>query len=189
MVCYYFLDSLSTTKTRTKGLNTHTQITICHTMSHHVTAQNGLNLNSTLQIAWHGGDRCKKLNYFTKCCFCCSLPINILRKKNQLRAPQAPPPSQVSVSEIAAPYPLVSRIAWKIALSQYTMLCKKCTNIYKINKTKANECNQPSDREARLLKPALSYRLEDCFIPVHSGYVRYVQTNTNPTNAINQAIL
>ena len=39
----------------------------------------------------------------------------------------------------------VSRIAWKIALSQYTMLCKKCTNIYKINKTKANECNHSLD--------------------------------------------
>ena len=37
-------------------------------------------------------------------------------------------------------------------------------------------------------KTSLSYRLEDCFILVHSGYVRYVQTNTKPTNAINQAI-
>ena len=48
----------------------------------------------------------KKAKLCHEMLFCWSFPI-IYCKKNQLTAPQAPPPSQVSVSEIATPYPLV----------------------------------------------------------------------------------
>ena len=82
-------------------------------MSHNVTAQNGLNLNSTQQIAWHDGDRCKiawkvskKSKLFHEMLFLLQFSYKYTVRKKSVNGTSGP--SQVSVSEIAAPYPLSS---------------------------------------------------------------------------------